>query len=959
MGLRKPCCLSAVLLISFFNFQAVIAGVNAKKQPALHYAQDLLAIHFTRDNQTTDHKKKAGHQKPAHHSAAKPAIHGAAGLPPVLAAHPGHPAQHAVITHQSPFNAVNNQQLVVQSISRGWKFKKLADQKVAAHSADSITGKKKQVAHLNTNYYPAQVPGNIFTDLAANKLIGDIHLPANVKKMQWVEKADWEYKTTFKADAQLLAKNHINLEMQGLDTYARIYLNDSLVLRTNDMFTGWEIPVKGILKAGDNTLRIDFESALRYAEQAYQDLPYHLYAENDFAEKQLSMFTRKAAFQYGSEGGPRFVGAGIWKPVSLTGYNDVRIRSVHFRQNLLDAVQAKMTAIFELESADKENYVTIQIDCERAGLKHVVKAVSVPSGVHELAIDFDILKPQLWWPAGAGKPELYEIKASVRNADDHILDSVRHNIGLRTIELVNKADSTGKSFYFRVNGVPVFMKGATYVPQDLFPGKINRSKYEELFQSAIESNFNMLRVSGTGIYEQSLFYDLADSKGILIWQDFMFGGRMYPGDSSTLRTIRREAQYNIRRLRNHPCIAIWVGNSGIDKAWRTGRFSQAGGYKLSDSLKISAAYASIFENILPAQVKANDPSRFYLPSSGPYYASPAAARSNTDLHEWEVGRQDAPLETYKSKIGRFMSEYGFQAFPSLRTMHAYNLHIDDKKDSTAALKSGFADPHMLGYLENEYKLPLNFADFWYENQLMQGEALKMAIEAHRRSRNYCMGSLYYQFNESYPGSGYSATDFENRKKAAYFFAKTAFKPIMVSAIESKGKIKVYIVSDQLREINATLKIQFYTIEGDIITDKRMEVTVYPNTSHLYFTIDRKLVLKGLDSTTVYLKTSIEKEGEVISNNILYFAPVKNIPFEEPEISFQTQRAGKYFWLTVKSFRLAKNIFLDTKGTECSFSDNFFDLLPGESKIILVKPVKEIPDFGRILKIQTINKMVTP
>lgn len=940
MGLRKPCYLLVLFLSVFVSTNAVIVNAQTNHSEAQH----------------TKNKSQIGHGKKASSTLISGVKKQHTGVHDLKTT--GSPAHHQQISLQF------TQPEVVQSILKGWKFKKLSDPKSVLQPADSSVAKKKvthaQSPHLLPGYYPAQVPGNVFTDLYANKLLPDIYQPGNAKKVQWVENTDWEYRCSFRVDPQLFSKSHINLNLEGLDTYARVFVNDSLVLRANDMFIGWDVPVKDFLKAGENTIRIDFESPLKHVSQSYQDLPFKLPAEFDLSDRKLSMFTRKAAYQYGSETGPRFVGCGIWKPVSLIGFNDVRIRSVQFKQNLLDALKANMTAIFEIEGSDKENQFIIELDCAKAGMKKLIRTVSIQPGIHEVSLNFEISKPRFWWPLGMGKPELYDIKASVRNLMDHGLDSMTQSIGLRTIELVNKADSSGRSFYFKVNGVPVFMKGATYVPQDMFPGKINHQKYEELFQAATESNFNMIRVAGTGIYERSLFYDLADQKGILIWQDFMFGGRMYPPIDSTFnRTIRREAQYTIKQLRNHPSIAIWAGNAGIEKAWKTGALSQSTVYSPGDSAKINAAYKNLFENILPGQVHLNDPGRFYLPSSGPYFSTLKAGKSNADYHEWDVWKNDAPIETYKTTIGRFVSEYGFQAFPSLRTMHAFNLHIDDKADTLDHSKPVIGDQRMLTYLENEYKLPLNFSDFWYESQLMQGEAIKMAIEAHRRARNYCMGSLYTQFNESAAGTGYSVIDYAGRKKAAYYFAKTAFKPIIVSAVETKGKIKVYIVSDQLRELNATLKIQFYTIEGDVITDKRMEVLVYPNTSHVYFTIDRNQVLKGLDSSTVYLKTSLEKEGEVISNNILYFAHVKDIPFEEPEVNYQTQRAGKYFWLTVKSFRLAKNIFLDTKGVECTFSDNFFDLLPGESKIVLVKPAKDISDLGKILKIQTLNTMVRP
>ena len=449
MGLRKPCYLLVLLLSVFISTDAVIVKAQTNHSGSQHIRNKSQVRHAKKSSThtATDVKKQND---------------GLNDLKTNIA-----PAHH----QQMPLQLAKSE--VIQSILKGWKFKKLSDPNSAPQPADTSVTKTKVThskgTHLLPNYYPAQVPGNIFTDLAANKLLPDINQPGNAKKVQWVENADWEYKCSFKVDPQLFAKTHINLNLEGLDTYARVFLNDSLVLRANDMFIGWDMPVKDFLKTGENTLRIDFESPLKHVYQSYQDLPYKLPAEYDLSDKKLSMFTRKAAYQYGSETGPRFVGCGIWKPVSLIGFNDVHIRSVQFKQNLLDAHKANMTAIFEIEGSDKENQLIIELDCAKAGLKKLIRTVSIQPGIHEVSVNFEILKPTFWWPLGMGKPELYDIKASVRNLSDHGLDSMTQSIGLRTIELVNKADSSGRSFYFKVNGVPVFMKGAIYVPQDMFP----------------------------------------------------------------------------------------------------------------------------------------------------------------------------------------------------------------------------------------------------------------------------------------------------------------------------------------------------------------------------------------------------------------------------------------------------------------------------------------------------------
>lgn len=844
-----------------------------------------------------------------------------------------------------PVHAQQQNLPVNQYFLKNWKFRKVADLKTR-----------------NQVWYPAHIPGTVYTDLLASRLISDPFSIAAAEKLQWVERSDWEYKCTFKADKKLLNAAHMNLVLAGLDTYARVYINDSLVLKANDMFIGWDIAVKPYFKAGENTVRIHFESAERRALMAADGLPYSLPANKDRSVRKLSMFTRKAAFQFGGNGTPRLAGCGITRPVSIQTWNDARIRSVHYIQNSLDLKTAKLTAVVEIEGGENPGGMDLELDCPKGGVRHLSVPVSVKPGIHETSLSFTIDKPLLWWPNGSGKAELYAVKAVLRLSGGHTLDSLTQSIGLRTVELVNKADSSGHSFYFKVNGVAVFMKGANVEPSELVLTNGGTARSDQLIESAVESNMNMLRISGGGEYGSDYMYDLADRRGLLIWQDFMFGGRMYPGDSATIRTIRKEAAYTIKRLRNHPSLALWCGNDEIDQLWHKGSWEQAYRFSAADSLQINKDYKLIFQNILPASIRKYDGGRIYISSSGPYNASLRTALGNGDFHETEVWKKEEPVETYAIRIGRFMSAFGFKSFPALRTMQAYKLGQDVQQDSSrpGAMNDQIsANSTMLHYLETAYKLPQNSFSYWYESQLQQGEAAKTAIEAQRRARNYCMGSLYSQLNEYWPGTSFAAIDYAGRKKALYYFARTAFKPILVSPVEQDGKLQVYIVSDQLRELNALLKIQFLTIEGDMIMEKKLNVLVYPNSSHIYFTAPKSSVLKGLDNSTVIMKTSLEKEGQVITDNILYFAPVRNLPLEIPEVSYQVQKAGKYFWLTIKSYRLAKNIYLDTKGAECTFSDNFFDLLPGESRIVLVKTLKPVIDLKKILTIETLNSMVEP
>ena len=421
-------------------------------------------------------------------------------------------------------------------------------------------------ARLN-NWYPATVPGTVHTDLMANRIIEDPYFRLNERGVQWVDKEDWIYETHFEADAGLLARERIELVFEGLDTYADVYLNDEKVLAADNMFRRWRTEVKRLLRPGENTLKVYFHSPIKVDLPKYDSLPYRYEAVNDQSangglfDKRVSVFARKAGYHYGWDWGPRLVTSGIWRPVYLEGWSGARISDVFYRQQEVTARRARVEVEVEIASARDLAEAVVTVASPGEGIEASVTA-PLRSGINKVTVPLDIASPKLWWTRELGESHLYEFRASVAAGDAS--DSRTTRIGLRSLRLVRDKVADGTTFYFELNGEPLFAKGANYIPCDVFLPRVTRAVYEKTIDDAAAVNMNMLRVWGGGVYEDDVFYELCDERGILVWQDFMFACSVYPAEGAWLENVRLEAEDNIRRLRNHPSIAVWKRGSAGD-----------------------------------------------------------------------------------------------------------------------------------------------------------------------------------------------------------------------------------------------------------------------------------------------------------------------------------------------------------------------------------------------------------
>lgn len=801
-------------------------------------------------------------------------------------------------------------------------------------------------------WLPATVPGTVHTDLLAAGKIEDPFYRLNEHDQQWIDKADWEYRTIFTAPEQLLEKEKVEIVFGGLDTYADVYLNDRLILQADNMFRSWIADIKEYLKPGENNLRICFHSPVKVGLEKLEALDYKFPdPPNDLSEigglvdRKVSIFTRKAPYHFGWDWGPRLVTSGIWKEVTVRGWDMARIKNVFVQQAGVSEKKADLKVHLEIESTGSR---TLELEGMVNGEKTIRATVSLEPGLNEISEPVTIADPDLWWPNGLGEQHLYDLKFTLRDGRK-LISEAETRTGLRDIRVVREEDRAGESFFFRVNGQPVFMKGANYIPQDVFLPRVTPDKYAHIIRSAADANMNMLRVWGGGIYEKDIFYELCDEMGILVWQDFMFACAMYPGDETFLESVRQEAVDQVKRLRNHPCIALWCGNNENLSAWYNWGWKEQVTREQGEEVAgiIWKAYEEKFHHLLPGVVAEYDPGRFYWSSS------PSAGQGIPenyiagDVHYWGVWWGKEPFETYRTRKCRFMSEYGFQSFPELNTVRKYAEEGDWDIYSAVMRshqRSSIGNETIEYYMLQDYKRPKDFPMFLYVGQVVQAEGTRIAMEGHRTNMPYCMGSLYWQIDDCWPVASWSTIDYYGNWKAQQYFARKAFRDIIVSPLLERDSLYVYIVSDRLEETPAMLHMTLMDFEGNILEKRSLQVTIPASASrvHLSEPVDRVTGQAGQSRDSgidgrILLHCEVVIDGESYTDNILYFSRVKDLELPVPGIEWELSETDGALKLNIRTDQLAKNVYLSVPGKDVFFGDNYFDLLPGKEIVVSLRP----------------------
>lgn len=816
-----------------------------------------------------------------------------------------------------------------------------------------------------TNWYPATVPGVVHTDLLQNKIIEDPFFRLNERGLQWIDKEDWVYETCFTLAADMMRKENMELVFEGLDTYADVYLNDECILKADNMFRRWSIPVKQYIREEDNILKVYFHSPVKIDVPKWDALPYQYPASNDQSEngglfnKKISIFARKAGYHYGWDWGPRLVTSGIWRPVYIRAWSDLRINDVFIEQKEVGAGRAVIAGHMELDADKDMDGVLVTITDEATGRVLGERQADLKRGTNRVTADFVLHKPKLWWSNGLGEPFLYRFRTDII-AGGELLDSKTERVGIRSLKVVHQPDKDGHTFYIELNGRPVFAKGANYIPSDNFLPRVTPENYKKTILDAAGVNMNMLRVWGGGIYENDVFYDLCDEYGIMIWQDFMFACSMYPAEGALLDNIHQEAVDNVKRLRNHACIALWCGNNECQDAWLGWgwkREIERQNKEYAD--KIWAQYRQQYHVTLPGVVREYAPGTFYWPSSPFAFEGKMSGTTDGDRHYWSVWHGKAPISDYDSEKSRFFSEYGFQSFPEFESVKRYAPYPEDWDIRSEVMMShqrggDHANGLIETYLLNEYKKPRDFRAFLYMNHVLQGDAIKTAIESHRRQMPYNMGTLFWQHNDCWPVASWASRDYYGRWKAQHYYVRKAYDDILISPVVEGDDLKVYAVSDRLENTSGRLQLQVCQFDGTVVHHWDKSVGISGNDSRVCFSAPLAKLLEGADRGTVYVRVDYtDKSGRVYHNNYC-LGKQKDMDYPKVDLQTEVRSIEGGYEVTVSADKFARAVCLSVADNESVYSDNYFDVQPKSSVQVQVKTRLSAEAFNGSLRLTCLN-----
>ncbi len=788
-------------------------------------------------------------------------------------------------------------------------------------------------------WLPAQVPGCVHLDLRRNGRIPDPFHGTNELELQWIEERDWEYRTQFTVSAAALAEEVVELVAEGLDTVATVTLNGKVIARTANMFTPGRWEVKKHLKSGTNELVIRFDSAMGYLRTRHTG---HVYREfNDPVGN--SNRIRKQQCQFGWDWGPRFVTAGIWRPLRLEAWSGNRLDNILVRQTHRADGSVRLDLSPELARPDAE------VTCH---WKLTLNHVNVGRG-EGTVIELD--HPQLWWPAGQGGQPLYSLQIEIRDAAGSTIGYWKRRIGLRTITLDQSKDEWGEAFRFLVNGRPVFAKGANWIPAHSFVSALRRSDYERDLRSAVEANMNMVRVWGGGIYESEEFYDICDELGLMVWQDFAFACTLYPVDEAFRELVRPEAEAQVRRLRHRASLALWCGNNEI---WMLNR------EVLTDEAKaeIRQAYERIFHEMLPEIVAENDPATAYWPSS-PWRREGAhgheAGEISGDSHFWDVWHSRKPIKSYELWKFRFVSEFGMQSYSSPAT-NATFCPSDDTNVFGPTMenhqKNAAGNQIILDYVSRQYRFPKSQDDLIYLSQLNQARCMQMGVEHYRRLMPRCMGSLYWQLNDCWPVASWSSIEFTGRWKALHYAARRFYAPALVTAHvpgdeqvtignyrkSTMDEAHLYTVYDAPTPARGVLCWDLMHIDGRRLGGGTKRVMLRPGEAVKQKTLDLHKLFKKTSHDDVYVRIGLEIDGRRVSEETVLLASPRFMHLPRGKVKCRVKAVDAHrFELTFTSPVLQHRFAFDVAGVDYRASDNFFELYPDEPKTIVLTFVRRL------------------
>ena len=777
---------------------------------------------------------------------------------------------------------------------------------------------------------PAQIPGDNCSALIDAGLVPDPNIGCNEKSIQWVRDHDWTWTRSFEVGAAFLKQKRIWLNIDSLDTVGEIRINGKTVLQSRNMFCRIRRDVKDFLHEGENSIEAVITAVEKYTSAEEEKSSFKLGAKQYFRQMPNLNLVRKIQCQGGWDWGICMPVSGMYGAVYLEGSNGVRIEHVYTEQQHISG-ECVLNVAAEIDS-DFDGIQEVKFTF--AGDEKIISAKLQP-GTNKVKTSFTVKKPKLWYPARYGEQPLYELSVEADSC------SVKKKIGLRDLKTVTRPDEYGICLYFEVNGIPVFAKGADWIPMDARPQTYTRERYDRLLSDAVEANMNTLRVWGGGLYENEEFYDLCDEKGILLWHDCMFACAHYPSTPDFLELVENELNYQIRRLRDHACIALWCGDN------ECGGFLRCVGPK---ELPWIMNYDR-FNQAVGKAVKAADPTRIFWRTSPCNSLDDASGwddDSKGDMHYWKVWHNGAPFEAYYEVVPRFCSEFGFQAFPAQNTVDLYTL--GKQRNVTSPVmehhqRNAAGNSKIVEMFTRYFRLPATFEDFIYLSQVQQAVAMKTGVEFWRTLKPVCMGTIYWQLNDNWPVASWSSLDYYGNWKQLHYHAKRFYAPVIATAIRKTPEtVEIRMVSDLQEVVRGELTLEVRKITGGIRSERKLSVELAASSAAILQTIPVPELSGTPEEDFLYLGFRGESSGRPVHcSNECFLAKYKAYELPEPEIRSRLYRdeAG-VMHLELATDKAAFYVFAEFKGVQAVFSDNSFTLMPDHPRDLTFRTEMAVP-----------------
>jgi len=798
----------------------------------------------------------------------------------------------------------------------------------------------KLIRETDQSEYTCTLPCDNLSVLLTAGAVPDPYYADNELVVQWVGDEEWTFSTEFELDKTFLQKSQLFLQLDRIDTFSEVYLNEVKVGSTKNMFIRYRFDVSRAVRAGNNRLRIRLASPVQAAVELKKQLPYPVPHQDYPVQAQGRNLIRKVQSHAGWDWGPCLMVSGIYEQVLLCATPLERIEAVHHDAALTETKEylwhlKVYTEIFSREAG----HTLLRVECAGAVSE---QQVELRPGPQQVISELEVKNPQLWWPSGYGQQPLYELRVVTPN------DTSRQNIGFRSIEVLTEPDDYGIGMVFRINGRNIFAKGANWIPPDALPARHSPKHYEQLLESARQANMNMIRVWGGGQYEYDYFYDICDRKGLLVWQDFMFSCALYPSSPDFLENVRGEAEYQIKRLKHHPSLVLWCGNNEDIGALTWFKESR------ENRDRYIIDYDRLNEGVLGRAVRKLDLQRKWWsssPSAGEGdYSDCWHDDSKGDMHYWSVWHEGKPFEAYYEATPRFCSEFGFQSFPSVESIR--NFTPPEQLNITSPAmehhqKNERGNSIIISTISRYFRFPQSFEEIIYLSRVQQAMAIQTAVEYWRSRRPVCMGMLYWQLNDNWPVASWSSLEYEGAWKPLHYSAKRFYAPRHIALIFNTDKIEVHGINDNFEALSGSLQLDLYTFDGKLVQHSLETSTLPAESSSLLKTVAIPADREFRATHFYYARFTPDTPNILpLENSRLLMRP-KECSIHPTTIRSEIIHSAEGIKLRLRSDTPAFFVVLEFEGLETGalhtgppedaapvrFSDNNFTLLPNCEKWI--------------------------